>query len=66
MRLIDADALKELIESGDDLNFDDVPETKAELLRMIDDSPTVVTEYQNLNNGQTIYNPNISNTPIFT
>lgn len=41
MRLIDADAFRELIDGGYDLNFDDVPNTKKELLRMIDDAPTV-------------------------
>lgn len=41
MRLIDADEFRELIDGGYDLNFDDVPNTKKELLRMIDDAPTV-------------------------
>ena len=40
-RLIDADTLKELIDNGYDLDFDEVPETKRELLRMIDEQPTV-------------------------
>ena len=35
-RYIDADALKELIDGGYDLDFDETPETKRELLRMID------------------------------
>lgn len=41
MRLIDGDALIELINGGYDLDFDEVPETKRELLRMIMDQPTV-------------------------
>lgn len=41
VRLIDANALHELIDGGYDLNFDEVPETKYELLRMIDEQPTV-------------------------
>ena len=36
MRLIDADALKELIDGGYDIDFSEVPETKRELLNMID------------------------------
>lgn len=35
MRAIDGDALYEQIDGGYDLNFDEVPETKSELLRMI-------------------------------
>ena len=41
-RLIDADALYELIDGGYDLDFDEVPETKRELLRMITDAPTII------------------------
>lgn len=41
MRLIDADALYELIDGGYDINFDEVPETKRELLRMIDEQETI-------------------------
>lgn len=41
MRLIDADALYELIDGGFDLDFDEIPETKAELLRMIDTQLTI-------------------------
>lgn len=41
MRLIDAEALIELINGGYDLDFDEVPETKRELLRMIMEQPTV-------------------------
>lgn len=40
MRPIDADALKELIDGGFDIDFDEVPETKAALLQMIDEQPT--------------------------
>ena len=40
-RLIDGDALIELINGGYDLDFDEVPETKRELLRMITEQPTV-------------------------
>lgn len=41
MRLIDADDFYELIDGGYDLDFDEVPETKRELLRMINDAPTI-------------------------
>lgn len=41
-RLIDADVLYSLIDNGYDLNFDEVPETKRELLRMITESPTII------------------------
>lgn len=44
MRLIDADALYELIDGGYDINFDDVPETKKELLRMVNEQETVKAE----------------------
>lgn len=40
-RLIDGDALIKLINGGYDLDFDEVPETKRELLRMIMEQPTV-------------------------
>lgn len=40
-RLIDGNALIELINGGYDLDFDEVPETKRELLRMIMEQPTV-------------------------
>ena len=40
-RLIDADALIELIDGGFDLDFDEVPETKRELIRMINDQESV-------------------------
>ena len=36
MKLIDAVALKELLESGADLDFSEAPETLRELLHMID------------------------------
>lgn len=42
VRLIDANALKRLIKSGDDLIFDTA--TEQELLHMIDYQPTVDTE----------------------
>ena len=35
-RYIDADMLKELIDGGYDIDFSETPETKAELLNMID------------------------------
>ena len=41
-RLVDADAFYELLDGGYDLDFDEVPETKRELLRMIDDAPTII------------------------
>lgn len=41
MRLIDADSLHELIDGGFDLDFDEVPETKRELLRMVDEQETI-------------------------
>ena len=41
MRLIDADELYELLDGGYDLDFDEVPETKRELLRMISVQPTI-------------------------
>ena len=41
MRPIDGDALVELINGGYDLDFDEVPETKRELIRMIMEQPTV-------------------------
>ena len=41
MRLIDADELYALIDDGYDLDFDEVPETKAELLRMIAEQPVI-------------------------
>lgn len=41
MRPIDGNALIELINGGYDLDFDEVPETKRELLRMIMEQPTV-------------------------
>ena len=41
MRLIDGDELIELINGGYDLDFEEVPETKRELLRMIMEQPTV-------------------------
>ena len=41
MRLIDGNALIELINGGYDLDFNEVPETKRELLRMIMEQPTV-------------------------
>ena len=41
MRLINADALHELIDGGYDLNFDEVPETKRELLKMVDNQETI-------------------------
>ena len=40
-RLIDADALIELIDGGFDLDFDEVPETKRELIRMVREQPLV-------------------------
>lgn len=41
MRLIDADALHELIDGGFDLDFENTPEVKKELLRMIDEQETI-------------------------
>lgn len=41
MRLIDADALRELIDGGFDIDFDETPELKAELLNMIDYQETI-------------------------
>lgn len=41
MRLIDADALRDLIDGGFDIDFDETPEVKAELLNMIDDQETI-------------------------
>lgn len=39
-RYIDADELRELIDGGYDLDFDELPETKQALLKMIDEQPT--------------------------
>lgn len=39
-RYIDADLLKVIIDGGFDLDFDEMPETKKELLRMICDVPS--------------------------
>lgn len=44
MRLIDADALRELLDGGYDIDLDELPETKTELLRMIDYQETVDAE----------------------
>lgn len=44
MRLIDADGLRELLDGGYDIDLDELPETKAELLRMIDYQETVDAE----------------------
>lgn len=44
MRLIDADAFYELIDGGDDIDFNETPETKRELLRMIVEAPTIKAE----------------------
>ena len=41
IRPIDGNALIELINGGYDLDFDEVPETKRELIRMIMEQPTV-------------------------
>jgi hypothetical protein len=41
IRLINGNALIELINGGYDLDFDEVPETKRELIRMIMEQPTV-------------------------
>lgn len=41
MRPIDADALYELLDGGYDVDLDELPETKAELLRMIDQEETI-------------------------
>lgn len=41
MRLIDGDDLYELVDGGFDLDFDEVPETKAELLEMISKQETI-------------------------
>lgn len=41
MRLIDADILYELIDNGWDIDFSEVPETKAALLEMINQQETV-------------------------
>ena len=44
MRPIDADALYNLIDGGFDLDFSEVPETKAALLQMIADQDTIEPE----------------------
>ena len=41
-RLIDADELYDLLDGGYDLDFDEVPETKAELLAMIKRQVTII------------------------
>jgi hypothetical protein len=41
IRPIDGNALIELINGGYDLDFNEVPETKRELIRMIMEQPTV-------------------------
>ena len=41
MRVIDADALRELIDGGYDVDFDELPETKQAILEMIDYQDTV-------------------------
>ena len=46
MRLIDADALYELLDNGFDVDIDELPETKAALLKMIEQQPTVQPEPQ--------------------
>lgn len=41
-RLIDADALNELIDSGDDIDFSEVPETKYALMQMVNEQDTIL------------------------
>ena len=41
-RLIDADALNELIDSGDDIDFSEVPETKYAIMQMVDEQDTIL------------------------
>lgn len=41
-RLIDADDFYEVLDGGYDLDFDELPETKRELLRMIVEAPTII------------------------
>ena len=41
MRIIDADYLYDLIDGGFDIDFDETPETKRELLRMVKEAPTI-------------------------
>lgn len=41
-RLIDADELYELLDGGYDIDLDELPETKRELLRMIAEAPTII------------------------
>ena len=41
-RLIDADALNALIDSGDDIDFSEVPETKYAIMRMVDEQDTIL------------------------
>lgn len=43
-RLIDADYLYDLIDGGFDIDFDETPETKRELLRMVKEAPTIDAE----------------------
>ena len=41
-RLIDADALNELIDSGDDIDFSEVPETKYAIMQMVNEQDTIL------------------------
>ncbi len=41
-RLIDADELYGLLDGGYDIDLDELPETKRELLRMIVEAPTII------------------------
>lgn len=41
-RLIDADDLFQLLDGGYDVDMDDLPETKAALLEMITNAPTII------------------------
>lgn len=41
-RLIDADALNELIDSGDDIDFSETPKTKYALMQMVNEQDTIL------------------------
>lgn len=41
-RLIDADALNALIDSGDDIDFSEVPETKYAIMQMVNEQDTIL------------------------
>lgn len=52
-RLIDADALNELIDSGDDIDFSEVLETKYAIMQMVREQETIIeadsTQFNNSN-----------------